>query len=186
MREVDAIVLGAGAAGLMTALTAGQRGRRVAVLDHADEAGRKILISGGGRCNFTNLDCAATRFLSGNPHFAKSALARFGPADILAMIERHKIAWHEKTLGQLFCDGSARAVVAMLLAECAAGGVTIGLSHRITDVSLSDRFVVTTDRGVYRAPALVLATGGLSIPKMGASGLSHAIARQFGLCVTDT
>ncbi|WP_323993777.1 NAD(P)/FAD-dependent oxidoreductase [Nguyenibacter sp. L1] len=186
MRDVDAIVLGAGAAGLMTALTAGQRGRRVAVLDHADEAGRKILISGGGRCNFTNLDCAATRFLSGNPHFAKSALARFGPADILAMIERHKIAWHEKTLGQLFCDGSARAVVAMLLAECAAGGVTIGLSHRITDVSLSDRFVVTTDRGVYRAPALVLATGGLSIPKMGASGLSHAIARQFGLCVTDT
>ncbi|CAP56223.1 BaiN/RdsA family NAD(P)/FAD-dependent oxidoreductase [Gluconacetobacter diazotrophicus] len=184
--DFDVIVLGAGAAGLMAALAAGQRGRRVAVLDHAAEAGRKILISGGGRCNFTNLDTDAGRFLSGNPHFAKSALARFGPADILAMIERHGIAWHEKTLGQLFCDGSARAVVAMLLAECDAGGVDIRLSHRITDVVGGDGFSVATDHGTFRAPALVLATGGLSIPKMGATGLSHAIARQFGLRVTPT
>ncbi|WP_338029857.1 BaiN/RdsA family NAD(P)/FAD-dependent oxidoreductase [Gluconacetobacter takamatsuzukensis] len=184
--ETDAIVLGAGAAGLMAALAAGQRGRRVVVLDHAAEAGRKILISGGGRCNFTNLDTDAGRFLSGNPHFAKSALARFRPADILAMIGRHGIAWHEKTLGQLFCDGSARQVVAMLLAECAAGGVDIRLSHRIVNVSGGEGFTVETDRGVFRAPSLVLATGGLSIPRMGASGLSHALARQFGLRVTPT
>jgi predicted Rossmann fold flavoprotein len=184
--DFDVIVLGAGAAGLMTALTAGQRGRRVVVLDHAAEAGRKILISGGGRCNFTNLDTDAGRFLSGNPHFAKSALARFGPSDVLALIERHGIAWHEKTLGQLFCDGSARAVVEMLLAECAAGGVDVRLSHRITDVARGDGYAVSTDNGLFRAPSLVLATGGLSIPKMGATGLSHAVARQFGLRVTPT
>ncbi|GEB39042.1 membrane protein [Gluconacetobacter liquefaciens] len=186
MIETDAIVLGAGAAGLMAALAAGQRGRRVVVLDHAAEAGRKILISGGGRCNFTNLDTEPGRFLSGNPHFAKSALARFRPADILEMIDRHGIAWHEKTLGQLFCDGSARQVVAMLLAECAAGGVDIRLSHRIVGVSGGEGFRVETDRGVFRAPALVLATGGLSIPRMGATGLAHGIARQFGLGVTAT
>lgn len=184
--DTDAIVLGAGAAGLMAALAAGQRGRRVVVLDHADEAGRKILISGGGRCNFTNLDTEAGRFLSGNPHFAKSALARFGPSDILEMIGRHGIAWHEKTLGQLFCDGSARQVVAMLLAECAAGGVDIRLSHRIVRVTGGEGFTVETDRGIFRAPSLVLATGGLSIPRMGASGLSHGLARQFGLRVTPT
>ncbi|MFS3135457.1 NAD(P)/FAD-dependent oxidoreductase [Gluconacetobacter sacchari] len=184
--ETDAIVLGAGAAGLMTALAAGRRGRRVVVLDHAAEAGRKILISGGGRCNFTNLDTDPARFLSGNPHFAKSALARFRPADFLEMIGRHGIAWHEKTLGQLFCDGSARQVVAMLLAECAAGEVDIRLSHRVVGVSGGEGFRVETDRGVFRAPALVLATGGLSIPRMGATGLSHGLARQFGLRVTPT
>ncbi|GBQ33693.1 NAD(P)/FAD-dependent oxidoreductase [Gluconacetobacter azotocaptans] len=184
--ETDVIVLGAGAAGLMAALTAGQRGRRVTVLDHAAEAGRKILISGGGRCNFTNRDTDAGCFLSGNPHFAKSALARFRPADILALVERHRIAWHEKTLGQLFCDGSARAVVEMLRAECDAGSVDLRLAHRITGVTKADCFTVATDRATFSAPALVLATGGLSIPKMGATGLSHDIARQFGLRVTPT
>ncbi len=181
----DVIVLGAGAAGLMCAMTAGQRGRRVLLLDHADEAGKKILISGGGRCNFTNLEAAADRFLSGNPHFAKAALARYTQHDFLALIDKHNIAWHEKTLGQLFCDGSARQVVQMLLAECAVGGVDIRTQHRVQTVSRTDAFQVDTDHGRFTAPALVLATGGLSIPKMGATGLSHDIAARFGLAVTE-
>lgn len=177
----DAIVLGAGAAGLMTALTAGQRGRRVLVLDHNQHAGRKILISGGGRCNFTNLHVAPDRYISENPHFARSALARFRPADFLALIERHGIAWHEKTLGQLFCDGSARQVLDMLLTECAAGDVTLRFGHSVRHVRHDGSFVVETDDSVFAAPALVLACGGLSIPKLGASGLAYDIARQFGL-----
>jgi predicted Rossmann fold flavoprotein len=180
----DAIIIGAGAAGMMAALTAGQRGRRVLLLDHAAEAGRKILISGGGRCNFTNIHTAPDRFFSGNPHFAKSALARYTADDFAALVAKHGIATHEKTLGQLFCDGSARAIVAMLLAECAAGAVDLRLSHRITDVSRADGFAVDTDQGRFTAPALVLATGGLSIPKLGATGFTHDAATRFGLPLT--
>ncbi|MFC7474222.1 NAD(P)/FAD-dependent oxidoreductase [Dankookia sp. GCM10030260] len=177
----DVIILGAGAAGLMAAISAGQRGRRVLLLDHAEAAGKKILISGGGRCNFTNSDCRSDRFLSANPHFAKSALARYTQHDFIALVRKHGIAFHEKTLGQLFCDGSARQVVAMLLAEAAAAGVDLRLSHRVTGVTRADHFRVETDRGAFEAPSLVLATGGLSIPKMGATGLAHDIARRFGL-----
>ena len=185
MQAVDVAVLGAGAAGLMCAFTAGRRGRRVVVLDHARQAGEKILISGGGRCNFTNLHCAPDRFLSANPHFCRSALARYTPRDLLDMIERHHIAWHEKTLGQLFCDGSAQQIVAMLLAECTAAGVDIRLQQRIGEVSRADRFRVQTEAGPIEATSLVLATGGLSVPKLGATGLSHDLARRFGLDLTD-
>jgi predicted Rossmann fold flavoprotein len=180
----DVIVLGAGAAGLMCAMIAGGRGKRVLLLDHADEAGKKILISGGGRCNFTNQGCVAERFLSANRHFVKSALSRYTQHDFLALVNKHKIAWHEKTLGQLFCDGSAREIVAMLLAESAAVEVDLRLGHRITGVSRTEHFRVETDHGAFEADALVLATGGLSIPKMGATGVAHDIARQFGLRLT--
>ena len=181
----DVVILGAGAAGLMCALTAGQRGKKVLLLDHADKVGAKILISGGGRCNFTNLDCAPDRFLSGNPDFCRSALGRYTQTDFIALIERHGIAYHEKTLGQLFCDGSARAVVAMLLAECALGGVDVRVGCTVTDVSRADGFRVETSHGSFTAPALVLATGGLSIPKMGATGFAYDVARRFGLRVTE-
>ena len=177
----DAIVLGAGAAGLMAAISAGRRGRRVLLLDHAEEPGKKILISGGGRCNFTNLHCAPDRFVSANPHFAKSALSRYTQHDFIGMVKKHGIAFHEKTLGQLFCDGSARAIVAMLLAEAAAVGVDLRCGQRISAVEKPDGFRVTTQSGDFAAPALVLATGGLSIPKMGATGLAHEIARRFAL-----
>ena len=182
----DTIVIGAGAAGLMCALTAGQRGLKVLLLDHLDKAGAKILISGGGRCNFTNLYCEPDRFISANPHFHKSALDRYTQHDFIALIERHRIAYHEKTLGQLFCDGSARAVVAMLLAECAAGGVDVRLGHRVTDISRADAFSLETDKGGFTARSLVLATGGLSIPKMGATGFTYDVARRFGLRITET
>ena len=181
----DVIVLGAGAAGLMCALTAGQRGRRVLLLDHADRVGAKILISGGGRCNFTNLHCAPDRFLSGNPDFCRSALSRYTQDDFIALVERHRIPYHEKTLGQLFCDGSARTIVAMLLAECAQGGVDVRLGHAVSDLSSAEGFRVTTSGGTFTASALVLATGGLSIPKMGATGLSYDVARRFGLRVVE-
>ncbi|HET6608619.1 MAG TPA: NAD(P)/FAD-dependent oxidoreductase, partial [Rhodopila sp.] len=185
IHSTDVVVLGAGAAGLMCALTAGRRGRRVVVLDHARQAGEKILISGGGRCNFTNLHCRAERFLSYNPHFCRSALARYTPRDFLGMVGQHGIAWHEKTLGQLFCDGSSRQIVAMLLAECEAAGVEIRLRQRIGEVSRSDRFRVETDGDTIEAASLVLATGGLSIPKIGATGLAYDLARHFGLALTD-
>ena len=178
--EYDAIILGAGGAGLMAAATAGQAGARVAVLDHAPEPGKKILISGGGRCNFTNTGIAPDCFLSDNPHFAKSALKRYTQWDFLALVERHGIAWHEKTLGQLFCDGSARQIVAMLLAECdkVGGGVELRLSTELGEITHADgRFQVA---GVS-APRLVIATGGPSIPKMGATGIAYDIARRFGL-----
>lgn len=181
----DAIILGAGAAGLMAAFTAGQRGRRVLLLDHADAPGAKILISGGGRCNFTNTGTEPSRFFSANPHFARSALTRYTQDDFIALVERHRIPYHEKTLGQLFCNGSARAIVQLLLDECEAGGVDLRLRHRITDVSRADGFRVETDRGTFTAPALVLATGGLSIPKMGATGLSLDLARRFGLPLVE-
>jgi predicted Rossmann fold flavoprotein len=182
----DVIVAGGGAAGLMCALRAGQRGRRVLVLEHADKVGKKILISGGGRCNFTNLGSRPEAFLSANPHFCKSALARYTQHDFIALVGKHRIAWHEKTLGQLFCDGSARQIVAMLLAECAAGGVEVKVAQRITDIDKADHFTVTTDHGAFTAPSLVLATGGLSIPKMGATGFAHDTARRFGLELTET
>ncbi len=182
----DVIILGAGAAGLFCAATAAQRGQRVVVLERAPEPGRKILISGGGRCNFTNLDTAPERFLSANPHFAKSALSRYGPRDFLALVERYGIAWHEKTLGQLFCDGSARQIVAMLLAECAQASVEVRCDQQIGDVSHADGlFAVTTQGGTTTARALVIATGGPSIPKMGATGIAYDLARQFGLKVVE-
>ncbi len=180
----DAIVIGAGAAGLMTAMTAGIRGRRVLLIDHMPEAGAKILISGGGRCNFTNEQTAPERFISGNRHFAASALSRYTAQDFIALVRKHGIAFHEKTLGQLFCDGSARAIVAMLLAECAAAGVTVRLGCRVTSVTRDTGFRVESSAGTWIAPALVLATGGLSIPKMGATGFAHDVARQFGLPLT--
>ena len=182
----DVVVLGGGAAGLMCAMRAGQRGRRVLVLDHAEKVGKKILISGGGRCNFTNRDARPEAFLSANPHFCKSALARYTQHDFIALVNRHRIAWHEKTLGQLFCDGSARQIVKMLLEECAAVGVDVRVAHKVTRVEKSDRFTVTTDHGDFSAESVVLATGGLSIPKMGATGLAHEIARHFKLRVTET
>jgi predicted Rossmann fold flavoprotein len=182
----DVIILGAGAAGLMCAMSAGVRGRRVLVLDHAPAAGAKILISGGGRCNFTNIGTEPERFLSDNMHFCRSALSRYKPADFVALVHKHGIAFHEKTLGQLFCDGSAREVVAMLLEECSAAGVDVRTGHRIVDVSRSDAFRVETDHGGFGAGSLVLATGGLSIPRMGASGLAYDLAERFGLRLTGT
>jgi predicted Rossmann fold flavoprotein len=181
MSSFDAIVIGAGAAGLMCAIAAGARGKRVVLLDHNTQAGAKILISGGGRCNFTNTGTTPQNFLSENPHFCRSALSRYTPPDFLALMAKHNIDWHEKTLGQLFCDGSARQVVAMLLAECAASGVQVKLAAKITDVRKSDGFTVETPDKTYTAPALVLATGGLSIPKMGATGFSYDVAKKFGL-----
>ncbi len=165
----------------MCALTAGARGRRVLLLDHAESAGKKILISGGGRCNFTNTEIAAERFISANPHFARAALARYTQHDFLGLVGRHHISWHEKTLGQLFCDGSARDILRMLLDECVAGHVDLRLAHRVTDVTCGAGFRVETDHGSFSAPALVLATGGLSIPKMGATGFAHDLAARFGL-----
>ena len=179
------VVLGAGAAGLMCALEAGRRGRRVVLLDHAERAGKKILISGGGRCNFTNIYCRAENFLSENPHFAKSALARFTPADIIAMIERHGIRYHEKTLGQLFCDRSAMDVVTMLERECAEAGVQLMVGTRVLSVVKDAGFVVETSAGAFQAEAVVVATGGLSIPKMGATGFGYSLAGQFGLRVVE-
>jgi len=186
MGDYDAIILGAGAAGMMCAATAGQRGRRVLLADHADAPGKKILISGGGRCNFTNIHTAADRYLSANPHFAKSALGRYTPQDFLTLIGRYGIAWHEKTLGQLFCDGSAKQVVAMLEEECAAGGVTMALGQPVTDISHGDGlFRVKLGDRIVSAPSLVLATGGPSIPKLGATGIAYEVARQFDLKVVQ-
>lgn len=170
----------------MCALTAGQRGRRVLLVDHADQVGKKILISGGGRCNFTNLGITPDRYLSANPHFAKSALCRYTQHDFIALVDRHGIAWHEKTLGQLFCDGSAKQIVAMLLDECDKGGVEIVLGHAISDVTHVDgSYGVTVGDRTATAPALVIATGGPSIPKMGATGFAYDLARQFGLKVVE-
>lgn len=182
----DAIILGAGGAGLMCAGVAGQRGRKVLVIDHAERPGKKILISGGGRCNFTNVHAAPDRFLSANPHFAKSALRRYTPADFIALVDRYKIAWHEKTLGQLFCDGSAKDIVGLLMAECAKGNVRISLGRPIIEVSHADGlYMVRYGDEVATAPALVIATGGPSIPKMGATGFAYDLARRFGLKIVE-
>jgi len=183
--SVDVLIAGAGAAGLMCAIEAGKRGRRAVVLEHNAQIGRKILISGGGRCNFTNLYTRPENFVSANPHFAKSALARYGPRDFLQLIERHAIPYHEKTLGQLFCDRSARDVTGMLEAECQAAGVRIDTGCSVTAVKQDGGFVVETDRGTFRANALVIATGGLSLPKIGATPFGYAMAQQFGLKIVE-
>jgi predicted Rossmann fold flavoprotein len=182
---VDVVVLGAGAAGMMCAMAAGRRGRRVVLLDHAEKVGKKILISGGGRANFTNLGATAEHFLSENPHFARSALARYGPGEFVAMVERHGIGYHAKAPGQLFCDRSARDLVAMLERECREAGVRTVLNARVERVSRDGGFVVETTAGRFRAGSLVVATGGLSIPKLGATGLGYEVARQFGLRVVE-
>ena len=185
MQSFDVVILGAGAAGLMCAIEAGKRGRSVAVLERAERIGKKILISGGGRCNFTNVHCRPENFISANPHFAKSALARYTPADFISLVEKHGIAYHEKTLGQLFCDGPARQIVAMLEAECRAAGVRIQTNVNVEQVSRDNSFLLRVTEGEFRADSLVVATGGLSIPKMGATGFGYDLARQFGLKVVE-
>jgi predicted Rossmann fold flavoprotein len=183
VQKVDVVVLGAGAAGMTCAIEAARRGRRVVLLDHAERVGKKILISGGGRCNFTNIHTRPENFLSENPHFAKSALARFTPADIVAMIERHGIRYHEKTLGQLFCDRSAHDVTTMLEKECADTRVRIILGTRVLSVVRDGHLRVETTAEIFEAEAVVIATGGLSIPKMGATDFGYRVAEQFGLRV---
>jgi predicted Rossmann fold flavoprotein len=186
IHKCDVVVLGAGAAGLMCAIDAGKRGRRVAVLERAERPGKKILISGGGRCNFTNIYCRPEHFLSANPHFAKSALARYTPTDFIALVEKHRIPYHEKTLGQLFCDRSANEITHMLEDECRAAGVKILLNVKVREVQRTDEYLVRCDGDEFRAPALVVATGGLSIPKLGATSFGYGLARQFGLKVQKT
>jgi predicted Rossmann fold flavoprotein len=184
--KFDALILGAGAAGLLCAIEAGKRGRRVAVLELANRVGKKILISGGGRCNFTNIHCRTENFISANEHFAKSALARYTPSDFIALVEKHRIPYHEKTLGQLFCDRSAEDITNMLEAECRDTAVQIFLSAKTLEVQRATEFIVRTGSVEFRAPALVVATGGLSIPKIGATALGYDLARQFGLKIVDT
>ncbi len=186
VNKFDAVILGAGAAGLMCAIEAGKRGRRVAVLERANRAGKKILISGGGRCNFTNLYCRPEHFYSSNPHFAKSALARYEPSDFIALVEKHHIPYHEKTLGQLFCDRSSQDILEMLEAECRAAGAQIILNSDIQEIRRTDEFLVCTKSGEFHAPVLAVATGGLSIPKLGATSQGYDIARQFGLKIRET
>jgi len=182
----DAIIVGAGAAGMMAAVVAGQAGRRVLLADHADAPGKKILISGGGRCNFTNLRAGPDNYLSANPHFARSALSRYTPADFIELVDRYDIAWHEKTLGQLFCDGSAKQIVAMLLDQCAQGEVELSLGYAAGEIGHADgMFSIALGNRTVSAPKLVIATGGPSIPKMGATGFAYDVARRFGLKVIE-
>ena len=182
----DVIIIGGGAAGLMCAIEAGRRGRSVLLLEHSERLGKKILISGGGRCNFTNLHAGPENYLSANPHFCKSALARYQPADFLALVEKHGIAWHEKKLGQLFCDISSRQIVELLEREAAAASVSVRLNCRVTEVRRNTVFQIETSQGVIEADALVIATGGLSFPKIGATDFGYRVARQFGLKFTGT
>ena len=187
MERFDVVVAGAGAAGMMCAIEAGRRGRRVLVIDHAKAAGEKIRISGGGRCNFTNSRTTPEAFLSGNPRFCVSALSRYRPADIIALLERHGVAWHEKTLGQLFCDGSAKQVVDLLLAEMRDAGAQLRLGTEVSDIErTADGFSLTAGGSPLACSALVVATGGKSIPKMGSSGFGYGVAERFGLRVAET
>ncbi len=186
MERYDVIVIGGGAAGLMCAFTAARRGRRVALLEGNARVGLKIAISGGGRCNFTNLGASPENYLSQNPRFCTSALARYTPEDFLALVEKHRIAWHEKKLGQLFCDQSSRQIIEMLLAECAIAGVEIRCGCRIQSVEKVDGFSLGTNQGPLDAEALVVATGGLSFPKLGATDFGYRLAEQFGLRLTST
>jgi predicted Rossmann fold flavoprotein len=182
-REV--IVIGAGASGLMCAIECGKRGRSVLVMEHAERTGSKLRISGGGRCNFTNLHADPDRYLSRNPHFCKSALARFTPRDVLSLVEKHHIAYYEKESGQMFCVKSSRDIIALLDQECAQAGVELGLKCKVLDISQAEHFTITTNEGVFSAESLVIATGGVSYPKLGASGFGHDVARQFKLKVTQ-
>jgi len=184
-QSFDAVILGAGAAGLMCAIEAARRGRSVALLERAASPGKKILISGGGRCNFTNLHCGPENFISASPDFAKSALARYTPADFIALVEKHHIPYHEKKLGQLFCDRSAQDILDMLLVECRAAGVKIFLDVNIREVQRDTKFIVRADSTEFLAVALVVATGGLSIPKIGATAFGYNLARQFGLKIEE-
>jgi hypothetical protein len=185
-QDFDVVILGAGAAGLMCAIEAGKRGRGVVVLERAGRIGKKILISGGGRCNFTNLYCQPENFISCNPHFAKSALAAYTTADFIALVEKHGIAYHEKTLGQLFCDGSAQQIVSMLESECTKSGVQILTNVMVESVEQTSGFAIHTGEDKFNARSLVIATGGLSIPKMGATSFGYELARQFGLKIKET
>ncbi|SJZ55476.1 hypothetical protein SAMN02745674_00056 [Lysobacter spongiicola DSM 21749] len=187
VEHYDALIVGGGAAGLMCAITAGRRGKRVLVVEHANRVGKKILMSGGGRCNFTNTGTTPENYLSANPHFCKSALARYSPWHFIDMVERHRIAYHEKELGQLFCDESSKLIVRMLLDECASAGVRVETGCSIEQVQARNPgYEVRTNRGVFRSDALVVASGGLSIPAMGASGFGYQLARQFGHDVLPT
>jgi predicted Rossmann fold flavoprotein len=185
IHSFDVLILGGGAAGLMCAIEAGQRGRRVAVIEHATRLGKKILISGGGRCNFTNIHCQPEHFLSSNAHFAKSALARYTPSDFIALVEKHHIPYHEKTLGQLFCDRSSTDILSMLEAECRDAGVNIFLSTTVKEIRHTTGFVARSAKAEFHAPVLVVATGGLSIPKIGATSFGYDLARQFGLAICE-
>lgn len=195
MTEKDVVVIGGGAAGLFCAIEAGKRGRKVVVLEHADRIGKKIAISGGGRCNFTNLHTSADNFISANPHFCKSALARYTPTDFVSLIEKHGIAYHEKKLGQLFCDGSSRAIIEMLLTEAREAGVEICCSSLVRNVSWSPHalaesgsslnFTIETDKDTFKSESLVVATGGLSIAPLGATDFGYRLARQFGLTIVE-
>ena len=186
MNHFDVIILGGGAAGLLCAITAGNRGRKVLVLESSNKIGKKILMSGGGRCNFTNTNTDPSRFISANPSFCISALSRYTPGDFIALVKEHGIAYHEKTLGQLFCDESSKQILEMLVAECNVAGVTIHTHCETTSVSHNDRYQIACSKGEFSAESLVIATGGLSIPKMGASDFGYRIARQFGLKVLET
>ena len=186
IHKFDALVLGAGAAGLMCAIEAGKRGRKVVILERSERAGKKILISGGGRCNFTNLYCQPENFICSNPHFQKSALARYTPADFIALVEAHRIPYHEKTLGQLFCDRSAQDVMEMLEVERQSAGVKVFLNTKIREIKRTGEFQVCTESAEFHAPIVVIATGGLSIPKMGATAFGYDVARQFGLKIQKT
>ncbi|MFT5502098.1 MAG: putative Rossmann fold flavoprotein, partial [Woeseiaceae bacterium] len=186
MQEFDVIILGGGAAGLMCAITAGRRGRRILVLEGSNKIGKKILMSGGGRCNFTNLHCKPANFVSANPAFCISALSRYTQRDFIDLVDKHSINYHEKTLGQLFCDDSSKDILAMLKAECTGAGVEILTQANVTEVRKQDRFSVRCSSGNFSSDSLVVATGGLSIPKMGASDFGYRLARQFGLGVLET
>ncbi len=185
MLEKDVIVIGAGAAGLLCAIEAGKRGRSVLVLEHAERVGKKIGISGGGRCNFTNIYTSPENYISANPHFCKSALARYTPSDFISLVEKHNIAYHEKKLGQLFCDGSSRQIIEMLLDECESAGVEIRCSCQVLSVKKETVFSVETSQGSFRSSSLVVATGGLSIPTLGATDFGYSLARQFGLRIEE-
>jgi predicted Rossmann fold flavoprotein len=185
-KQYDVLIIGAGGAGLFCGAQAGQRGRRVALLDHSEKIGRKILISGGGRCNFTNINANPGSFVSQNPHFCKSALSRYRAADFISLVKQYRIPFHEKKLGQLFCDRSAQEIVDLLVSECEKGEADFFMGTKILSVEKSDGFLVRTTRGDFRSPTLVIATGGLSIPQIGATGFGYEIAKQFGLKVVST
>jgi predicted Rossmann fold flavoprotein len=184
--KYDAVIIGGGAAGLFCAIEAGKRGRKVLVIEHNAEVGRKIVISGGGRCNFTNIHCSSENFVSQNPHFCKSALSRFTPQQFVTLVRKHKIPYYQKKLGQLFCRGSSRAIVDMLLRECGDAEVEIKTRCTVFDVTKNDSFIIETNQGNFAADNIIIACGGLSFTKIGASDLGYRIARQFGLTITET